>query len=73
MGHSVFTRDAKGNVRHLYSAHPRMGPEIQQRGIDLLSPIWHFMDLTPQGRGDWFASLEYGTRPIFAGSEVAQG
>jgi predicted dithiol-disulfide oxidoreductase (DUF899 family) len=57
---SVFTRDAKGNVRHFYSAHPRMAPDIQQRGIDLLSPIWHFMDLTPQGRGNWYASLEYG-------------
>jgi len=57
---SVFTRDAQGNVRHFYSAHPRMGPDIQQRGIDLLSPIWHFMDLTPQGRGNWYASLEYG-------------
>jgi predicted dithiol-disulfide oxidoreductase (DUF899 family) len=59
---SVFTRDAKGNVRHFYSAHPRMAPDIQQRGIDLLSPIWHFMDLTPQGRGNWYASLEYGTK-----------
>jgi predicted dithiol-disulfide oxidoreductase (DUF899 family) len=63
---SVFTRDAKGNVRHFYSAHPRMAPDIQQRGIDLLVPIWHFMDLTPQGRGNWYASLGYGTRPIFS-------
>jgi predicted dithiol-disulfide oxidoreductase (DUF899 family) len=59
---SVFTRDAQGILRHFYTAHPRMGPDIQQRGIDLLSPIWHFMDLTPQGRGRWFASLDYGTR-----------
>jgi len=58
---SVFTRDAKGNVRHFYSAHPRMAPDIQERGIDLLTPIWHFMDLAPQGRGDWYASLDYGT------------
>src|SRR5262249_11301097 len=58
---SVFTRDAKGTVRHFYSAHPRMAPDIQERGIDLLTPIWHFMDLTPQGRGHWYASLAYGT------------
>jgi predicted dithiol-disulfide oxidoreductase (DUF899 family) len=58
---SVFRRDAKGNVRHFYSAHPRMAPDIQERGIDLLTPIWHFMDLAPQGRGDWYASLDYGT------------
>ncbi len=58
---SVFARDANGSVRHLYTAHPRMAPDIQQRGIDLLAPIWHFMDLTPQGRGNWFASLAYGS------------
>ena len=59
---SVFTRDAKGTVHHFYSAHPRMASDIQERGIDLLTPIWHFLDLTPQGRGDWYASLEYGTK-----------
>ena len=58
---SVFTLDAKGALRHFYTAHPKMAPDIAQRGIDLLAPIWHFMDLTPQGRGKWFASLAYGT------------
>jgi predicted dithiol-disulfide oxidoreductase (DUF899 family) len=58
---SVFTRDAKGTLRHFYSAHPRMAPDIAERGIDLLNPVWHFMDLTPQGRGKWYASLAYGT------------
>ena len=48
---SVFTRDANGKVRHFYTAHPRMATEITERGIDLLAPVWHFMDLTPQGRG----------------------
>lgn len=59
---SVFTRDTKGNVRHFYSAHPRMSQEIKERGIDLLAPIWHFLDLTPQGRGSWYTSLAYGTK-----------
>lgn len=59
---SVFTRGEDGSVRHFYSAHPRMATDIQERGIDLLAPIWHFMDLTPQGRGDWYASLSYGTK-----------
>lgn len=59
---SVFTRDADGTLRHFYTAHPRMAPEIQERGIDLLAPMWHFMDLTPQGRGDWYASLDYGAK-----------
>lgn len=59
---SVFTRDASGAVRHFYSAHPWMSPEIRERGIDLLSPIWHFLDVTPQGRGKWYSSLDYGTK-----------
>src|SRR5207237_7850191 len=59
---SVFTRDAGGALRHFYTGHPCMAPDIRERGIDLLSPIWHFMDLTPQGRGNWYANLEYGTK-----------
>ena len=56
---SVFTRDGNGIVYHFYTAHPRMSPEIKERGIDLMSPIWHLLDLTPQGRGNWYAKLEY--------------
>ena len=56
---SVFTRTSRGDVHHLYSAHPWMSKEIKERGIDLMSPIWHVLDLTPQGRGDWYAKLEY--------------
>jgi len=58
---SVFGRDADGNVRHTYTAHPRMADDIQQRGIDLLCATWHLLDLTPQGRGEWYSSLSYGT------------
>jgi predicted dithiol-disulfide oxidoreductase (DUF899 family) len=58
---SVFTRDSDGTLRHFYSAHPRMSEAIKERGLDLLSPIWNVLDLTPQGRGDWYAELDYGT------------
>jgi predicted dithiol-disulfide oxidoreductase (DUF899 family) len=57
---SVFSKDDHGVVRHTYSTHPRLSGEIDQRGIDLLCPVWHLLDLTPQGRGDWYASLDYG-------------
>jgi predicted dithiol-disulfide oxidoreductase (DUF899 family) len=58
-GVSVFTRDAGGGVCHFYSgAAPMGGGEF--RGMDLLSPIWHFFDLTPEGRGDFFPSKSYG-------------
>ena len=56
---SVFTRDGDGTVRHFYSAHPKMAPDINERGIDLMCPIWHILDLTPQGRGTWYAGLDY--------------
>ncbi|MDQ8704769.1 DUF899 family protein [Streptomyces sp. LHD-70] len=56
---SVFTRDADGAVRHFYSAHPRLSDTIDERGIDLLSPVWHVLDLTRGGRGDWNAALNY--------------
>lgn len=59
---SVFTRDAGGTLHHFYTAHPWLAPNVRERGIDLLNPIWHFMDLTPQGRGNWYAKLDYGTK-----------
>ncbi len=58
---SVFTRDSDGTLRHFYSCHPRLGEDIKERGIDELTPIWNVMDLTPQGRGTFYASLDYGT------------
>jgi predicted dithiol-disulfide oxidoreductase (DUF899 family) len=37
-----------------------MSDDVDQRGIDLLCATWHLLDLTPDGRGDWYASLDYG-------------
>ena len=59
---SVFTRDAEGALRHFYTAHPSMSDEIKERGLDLLTPAYNILDLTPQGRGDWYADLGYGTK-----------
>jgi predicted dithiol-disulfide oxidoreductase (DUF899 family) len=59
---SVFTRDSDGAVRHFYSGHPRLGPDVKERGIDEMTPIWNLLDLTPQGRGTFYASLDYGTK-----------
>ena len=59
---SVFTRDADGTLRHFYSGHPWLAEDIRERGIDELNPIWNLLDLTPQGRGTWYASLDYGTK-----------
>jgi predicted dithiol-disulfide oxidoreductase (DUF899 family) len=38
----------------------RVEPEgVPAQGIDLLSPVWHLLELTPQGRGEWYAGLDY--------------
>jgi predicted dithiol-disulfide oxidoreductase (DUF899 family) len=58
---SVFTRDADGKVRHFYSVHPQLDADVDVRGIDEYNPIWNILDLTPQGRKSWDASLDYGT------------
>jgi predicted dithiol-disulfide oxidoreductase (DUF899 family) len=57
-GVSVFGRVAGGSPCHFYSASALMGAD-QFRGIDLLSPVWNLLDLTPEGRGDWEPSLAY--------------
>ena len=68
---SVFTRDGDGTLRHFYSGHPWLAPDIKERGIDELIPVWNMLDLTPQGRGKFYASLEYGTK--IQGAQAARG
>jgi predicted dithiol-disulfide oxidoreductase (DUF899 family) len=58
---SVPTRDRDGTLRHFYSVHPWLAGDIRERGIDEYNPIWNVLELTPQGRGNWSASLDYGT------------
>src|SRR5437867_2652498 len=59
---SVFTREDDGTLRHFYSGHPWLAEDLKERGIDELNPTWNVLDLTPQGRGEFYASLDYGTR-----------
>ena len=56
---SVFTRGGDGSVRHVYSKGAQMADDRRERGIDLLTPVWNLLDLTPNGRGDWYPSLHY--------------
>jgi len=59
---SSITRDATGTLRHFYTTHPWLDDDVNERGIDLVQPVYNMLDLTPQGRGSWYASLNYGTR-----------
>jgi predicted dithiol-disulfide oxidoreductase (DUF899 family) len=56
---SVLTLSDDGTVRHAYSKGAQMADGRRERGIDLLSPVWHLLDLTPNGRGDWYPSFDY--------------
>jgi len=56
---SVFTRDKQGTLRHFYTSHPAMAEDIDQRGLDLLTPVYNLLDLTPEGRDGWYADLSY--------------
>jgi len=59
---SVFSKEGDGTLRHFYSGHPWLDPDIKERGIDEMSPIWNILDLTPQGSGRFYTSLDYGTK-----------
>ena len=54
---SVYQLD-DGRPRLSYSGGAHIEAE-HWRGVDLLSPVWHFLDLTRNGRGDWMPSLRY--------------
>ncbi|MBV8551127.1 MAG: DUF899 family protein [Acidobacteriaceae bacterium] len=57
-GISVFVLSQDGSVKHFYSACAQMADHVN-RGIDLLTPVWNLLDLTPYGRGEWMPRLEY--------------
>ncbi|KAF2189190.1 DUF899-domain-containing protein [Zopfia rhizophila CBS 207.26] len=57
-GMSVF-RYEDGQIRFLYQTTPHFaGPEVI-RGMDLLTPVWNMLDITPEGRGDWNPGFDY--------------
>ena len=56
---TVFMHEPDGTLRHFYTGHPHLADDINQRGIDLLTPVYNMLDLTPGGRGDWYAELTY--------------
>jgi predicted dithiol-disulfide oxidoreductase (DUF899 family) len=49
-------------VRHTYTNHPWLGDDMNERGQDLMVPVYNILDLTPAGRGSWYARLDYGAK-----------
>jgi predicted dithiol-disulfide oxidoreductase (DUF899 family) len=56
-GVSVFEKDDDGRLTHFYSVCA-FGPD-GGRMMDLLSPVWNFFDLTPEGRGEFMPRRSY--------------
>lgn len=52
---SVWTLDDDGRPVQRYGGSAGFDAD-HWRGLDLLSPLWHLLDLTPEGRGDFMPS-----------------
>ncbi len=57
-GVSVYRRGQDGALTHVYSQCAFLG-EAGFRGMDLFSPVWHYFDLLPEGRGDFMPGKSY--------------
>ncbi len=58
---NVFVR-RNGKIHHSYATELHFMPADKgqnQRHIDMMWPLWNMLDLTPEGRGDFFPSLDY--------------
>lgn len=59
---NVFHRTTKG-IHHFHASELFFAPSEpgqNPRHVDMLWPLWHTLDLTPDGRGDWYPSLSHG-------------
>jgi predicted dithiol-disulfide oxidoreductase (DUF899 family) len=59
--YNVFRRE--GNViRHFWGSEILYAPEEpgqHHRAGDLVDPVWRLLDMSPEGRGDFFPKLSY--------------
>jgi len=58
---NVFVRDGDA-IRHFWNSELTYQPMMEgghMRHLDLIWPMWNVLDMTPQGRGDFFPSLRY--------------
>jgi predicted dithiol-disulfide oxidoreductase (DUF899 family) len=59
---NVFTREG-GVTRHRWASELLFAPPepgMNHRHVDLIWPLWHLLDATPEGRGnDWYPKLAY--------------
>lgn len=59
---NVFHRQPHGVIRHHWSTELAFAPREpgqDPRHLDQMWPLWNLLDLSPEGRGDFRASLDY--------------
>jgi len=55
---NVFVRRPEG-IFHSWMSELFFAPsDYHPRHVDMVWPLWHFLDLTPEGRGDFLPSLD---------------
>ncbi len=69
---NVFTRDndTLTGFRHFWGSEMAFAdaePGQNMRHVDMIWPLWNVLDVTPEGRGDWYPQLSY-SQPIGFGS-----
>jgi predicted dithiol-disulfide oxidoreductase (DUF899 family) len=59
---NVFVKRSDG-IHHFYGTEMLFAPSESGhdgRHVDLIWPLWHLFDLTPEGRGTkWYPKLQY--------------
>ena len=49
-----------GDIRHFWTSEMFFAPSsFHPRHVDMLWPLWHFFDITPEGRGEFMPQLKY--------------
>ncbi len=56
---NVFTKH-EGRIHHFWTSELFFAPsDFHPRHVDMLWPLWHIFDITPEGRGDFMPGLGY--------------
>lgn len=69
---NVFRRDNQGKhgFRHFWGSEMAFAdpePGQNMRHVDMMWPLWNVLDVTPEGRGDWYPQLSYSQPVSFGG------
>lgn len=58
--YNVFRKDAQGTIRHFWGSeilYVKEEPGQHHRAGDLVDPVWGLLDMSPEGRGDFFPKV----------------